>query len=301
MPTLSTNRLRVLVLGGTGMLGHKLVQRLAQRGLWVAATIRAAAIPGSAAARASLGKADRIFERVDLLQDDQLTMTIEAAEPDVVVNAVGIIKQIDAAKDSIASISTNALLPHRIAALCTRLGMRLIHFSTDCVFSGHNGPFAEDAPADPQDLYGRSKLLGEPSGPRCLTMRTSIVGRELRVRAGLVEWFMSRRGGSATGYAGALYSGLTTGTLADLVGRLIVEHPDLEGLCNVSSDAINKYELLTLVNRHYRLGIALARDDSLVIDRRLDGRRFRERTGFSAPSWDAMIAEMAADPTPYDA
>jgi dTDP-4-dehydrorhamnose reductase len=301
MPALSTKRFRVLVLGGTGMLGHKLVQRLAERGLWVATTIRSAAIPSSPAARASLGKADRIFECVDVLQDDQLASTIESAEPDVVVNAVGIVKQINTAKDPITSISTNALLPHRIAALCTRRGTRLIHFSTDCVFSGRKGPYAEDAPPDPQDLYGRSKLLGEPSGPHCLTIRTSIVGRELRGRAGLVEWFISRRGGSATGYAGALYSGLTTGTMADLVGRLIVEQPDLDGLWNVSSDAIDKYELLTLINRHYRLGIALVRDDSVVIDRRLDGSRFRARTGFSAPSWDAMIAEMRADATPYDA
>jgi dTDP-4-dehydrorhamnose reductase len=301
MPTLSTKRLRVLVLGGTGMLGHKLVQRLAERGLWVATTIRSAAMPSAPAARATLGKADRIFACVDVLQDHQLAPTIEAAEPDVVVNAVGIIKQIDAAKDPVTSISTNALLPHRIAALCTRRGIRLIHFSTDCVFSGRNGPYAEDAPPDPQDLYGRSKLLGETSGPRCLTIRTSIVGRELRGRAGLVEWFISRRGGSASGHAGALYSGLTTGTVADLAGRLILEHPDLDGLWNVASDAIDKYELLTLVNRHYRLGIALARDDSPVIDRRLDGSRFRARTGFSAPGWDAMIAEMRADATPYDA
>jgi dTDP-4-dehydrorhamnose reductase len=300
MPTPSTKRLRVLVLGGTGMLGHKLVQRLAERGLWIATTIRSA-MPSAPAARATLGKADQIFERVDVLQDDLLAPTIEAAAPDVVINAVGIIKQIDAAKDPITSISTNALLPHRIAALCMKRGIRLIHFSTDCVFSGRAGPYAENAPPDPQDLYGRSKLLGEPSGPRCLTIRTSIVGRELRGRAGLVEWFISRRGGSAIGHAGALYSGLTTGTMADLAGRLILEHPDLDGLWNVASDAIDKYELLALVNRHYRLGIALARDESPVVDRRLDGSRFRARTGFSASGWDAMIAEMRADTTPYDA
>ena len=301
MTAISPQRLRVLVLGGAGMFGHKLVQMLAARGLWVAATIRSASSLNSPAARATLGNADRVFDAVDVLQDDQLARTIAAAEPDVVVNAVGIIKQVDAAKDPIILISTNALLPHRIAAQCARLGTRLIHFSTDCVFSGRNGPYAEDMPADPEDLYGRSKVLGEPIGPRCLTIRTSIVGRELRVRAGLVEWFLSQRGGSATGYAKALYSGLTTGTLADLVARLIVDHQELDGLWHVSSDAINKYELLSLVNRHFRLGIALARDDSLAIDRRLDGSRFRARTGFSAPSWDAMIAEMQADPTPYDA
>ena len=301
MTVISPQKPRVLVLGGAGMLGHKLVQTLAARGMWVAATVRSAASLDSPAARATLASADRIFNAVDVLQDDQLVRTLAAAEPEVVVNAVGIIKQIDAAKDPVVSIATNALLPHRIAAQCSRLGARLIHFSTDCVFSGRNGPYAEDRPADPEDLYGRSKLLGEPSGQRCLTIRTSIVGRELRARAGLVEWFMSQRGGSATGYAKALYSGLTTAALADLVARLIVEQPDLDGLWHLSSDAISKYELLSLINHHFHLGVALARDESLVIDRRLDGSRFRARTGFSVPGWDAMIAEMQRDPTPYNA
>jgi dTDP-4-dehydrorhamnose reductase len=133
-----------------------------------------------------------------------------------------------------------------------------------------------------------------------LTLRTSIVGRELRGRVGLIEWFMSQKGGSATGYARALYSGLTTITIADLIGRLIIEYPELDGLWHVASAAISKYDLLALVNRHYGLGITLARDENFVIDRRLDGSPFRERTGFSAPSWDAMIADMAADPTPYE-
>jgi dTDP-4-dehydrorhamnose reductase len=301
MPAPATPRVRILVLGGTGMLGHKLVQTLAARGLWVAATVRSATMPDSPAARATVGRADRLLQGVDLLQDDQLGRAVDAAEPDVVINAVGVIKQIEDAKDPIISISTNALLPHRIAALCARRGVRLIHFSTDCVFSGRDGPYTEDAPPDPQDLYGRSKLLGETCGSRCLTLRTSIVGRELRGHAGLIEWFMSQRGGSVTGYAGALYTGLTTGALAALVGQLIVGEPDLHGLWHVSSDAISKHDLLTMVNRDFGLGIVLARADKPMIDRRLDGSRFRARTGFSPLSWNDMIAEMRADVTPYDA
>ena len=283
------------------MLGHKMVQRLALRDLWVAATIRSPDIPKSPAVEASLGQADLVSKGVDVLNDDQLADAVAAAKPDVIVNAVGIIKQIDAARDPVISIATNALLPHRIAALAANRGIRLIHLSTDCVFSGRKGPYGEDAVPDPVDLYGRSKLLGEPVGPRCLTLRTSIIGRELRGRTGLVEWFIAQKGGSATGYANALYSGLTTITIADLVGRLIVEYPELDGLWHVASAAISKYELLRLVNLHYRLGVTLARDESFVLDRRLDGGRFQARTGFSAPSWDAMIEQMQADPTPYEA
>jgi dTDP-4-dehydrorhamnose reductase len=300
MPITSAKTPRVLVLGAAGMLGHKLIQRLVLRGLWVAGTIRSTAIPNSASVEASLGRADRIFEGIDVLDDRQLARTVEAARPEVIVNAVGIIKQIDAARDPVTSVATNALLPHRIAALAAQKGIRLIHFSTDCVFSGRKGPYAEEALPDPVDLYGRGKLAGETGGTHCLTLRTSIIGRELRGRAGLVEWFISQKGGAATGYAHALYSGLTTITIADLIGRLITEYPELDGCWHVASAAISKYDLLAMVNRHYGLGITLVRDENVVVDRRLDGSRFRERTGFSAPSWDAMIAEMATDPTPYE-
>ncbi|MGP0091070.1 MAG: dTDP-4-dehydrorhamnose reductase family protein [Xanthobacteraceae bacterium] len=299
MSASTRQRLRVLVLGGTGMLGHKLVHRLAARGFWVAATIRSSSTPDTPAARAALGGAAQILTAIDVLQDEMLARSIDLAEPDVVVNAVGVIKQLHAAP--IPSITTNSLLPHRVAALCGARGARLIHLSTDCVFSGRKGPYAEDSPTDAEDLYGRSKLLGEAGGKGCLTIRSSIVGRELRGRSSLIEWFLSQRGGRVTGYAGALYTGLTTSVMADLIGDLAIDHPDLDGIWHVASEVISKYELLMLVNRQFGLGIDLTRDDSFVVDRRLDGGRFRTRTGFSAPSWDAMIAEMRSDPTPYDA
>jgi dTDP-4-dehydrorhamnose reductase len=291
---------RVLVLGATGMLGHKLVQRLAARGLSVFGTMRSSSPPDTSAARVALGAARQILHDVDVLQDGPLQAAIETADPDVVVNAVGVIKQIDMAKDPVTSISTNALLPHRTAAFCKKRGARLIQFSTDCVFAGRRGPYPENAPTDAEDLYGRSKLLGEVSGPGCLTIRSSIVGRELRGRSSLVEWFLSQRGGQATGFTGALYTGLTTNVMSDLVGKLIMEYPEVEGVCHVASEPISKYELLQFVNTHYKLGITLGRDDKFFCDRRLDGSAFRKRTGFSAPSWDTMIAEMRDDPTPYD-
>lgn len=296
----SRDKRRVLVLGATGMLGHKLVQRLAARGLTVFGTMRSSVLPDTPAARVALGAAHKVLHNIDVLQDGALQAAIETADPDVVVNAVGVIKQIDLAKDPVTSISTNALLPHRTAAFCRSRGARLIQFSTDCVFAGRKGPYAENAPTDAEDLYGRSKLLGEVSGPGCLTIRSSIVGRELRGRSSLVEWFLSQRGGQATGFAGALYTGLTTNVMSDLVGRLITEHAQLDGVWHVASQPISKYELLQLVNVHYKLGITLGRDDKFFCDRRLDGRAFGACTGFSAPSWDMMIAEMHADPTPYD-
>jgi dTDP-4-dehydrorhamnose reductase len=291
---------RVLVLGATGMLGHKLVQRLSARGLTVFGTMRSSSVPNTPAARLALGAAHMLLPNVDVLQDEALWEALEAANPDAVINAVGVIKQLDLAKDSVSSIATNALLPHRVAAFCKKRGARLIQLSTDCVFAGHKGPYAENAPTDAEDLYGRSKLLGEVSGPGCLTIRSSIVGRELRGRSSLVEWFLSQRGGQATGFAGALYTGLTTNVMSDLIGVLVSEHPTVEGVWHAASESISKYELLKLINVHYKLGITLARDDKFFCDRRLDGRNFQKRTGFSAPSWGVMIAEMRDDPTPYD-
>jgi dTDP-4-dehydrorhamnose reductase len=282
------------------MLGHKLVQRLAAQGLSVFATMRSSFSPDSSAARVALGAAHEVLHDVDVLQDGPLQAAFEAADPDVVVNAVGVIKQIDVAKDPVASISTNALLPHRTAAFCKQRGARLIQFSTDCVFAGRKGPYAENAPTDAEDLYGRSKLLGEVSGPGCLTIRSSIVGRELRGRSSLVEWFLSQRGGRATGFAGALYTGLTTNVMSDLVGMLITEQPKLEGVWHVASEPISKYELLQILNKHYSLGVTLERDEKFFCDRRLDGSNFAKRTGFSAPGWDTMIRQMREDPTPYD-
>jgi dTDP-4-dehydrorhamnose reductase len=282
------------------MLGHKLVQRLAGRDLSVFGTMRSSCLPDTSAARVALSAAHKILHEVDVLQDGPLQAAIETTDPDVVVNAVGVIKQIDVAKDPVTSISTNALLPHRTAAFCRKRGTRLIQFSTDCVFAGRCGPYAENAPTDAEDLYGRSKLLGEVSGPGCLTIRSSIVGRELRGRSSLVEWFLSQRGGRVAGFTGALYTGLTTNVMSGLVGKLIMDHPEVEGVWHVASEPISKYELLQFVNSRYKLGITLEREDKFLCDRRLNGTAFRERTGFIAPSWDAMIAEMRDDPTPYD-
>ena len=296
----SSQAARVLVLGATGMLGHKLIQRLAARGLSVFGTMRSSSPPNTPAARVALGAAHKLMPNIDVLQDGALQDAIEAANPDVVINAVGVIKQLEVAKDPVTSIATNALLPHRTAAFCHQRGARLIQFSTDCVFAGRHGPYAENAPTDAEDLYGRSKLLGEVSGPGCLTIRSSIVGRELRGKSSLIEWIISQRGRQATGYAGALYTGLTTNVMSDLIGTLIIEHPDVQGVWHVASEPISKYELLQLVNARYKLGITLERDDKFFCDRRLDGGNFRNRTGFTAPGWDAMIAEMYDDPTPYD-
>lgn len=277
------------------MLGHKLAQQFRDRfETWV--TLR-----GSAADYAPLGLFDpaRTLQRVDASSFDSVVRAVAAVRPGVVINCIGIIKQLAEAKDPILSIETNSLFPHRLANLCRAAGARAIHISTDCVFSGARGDYREDDPSDALDLYGRSKYLGEIGGDGALTLRTSIIGRELRSTTGLVEWFLAQRG-AVRGWRRAIYTGLPTVTLARVIGDAIERHPALQGVYQVASDPINKYDLLCLVREAYGVDTAVEPSDDVAIDRSLDGGRFRAATGFVAPPWPDLVKEMADDPTPYD-
>lgn len=278
----------VLVLGATGMLGHRIVQRLSGTRR-VAGTIRSDHLD-DASARAPSDV--QIITGVRANDMASVVAAIDTVKPAAVVNCIGVIKQLKEAKDPIPSIEINALFPHRIAALAAERGMRLIHFSTDCVFSGERGNYAEDDPADATDLYGRTKLLGEVSGNNCVTIRSSIIGHELREHKSLVDWFVSQEGGHIKGFANAHYTGLTTHAMSALVETILDEWPDLSGLWHVASDPINKYDLLQLIDHIYGLGITIDRDDAFHCDRRLVGTQFRKRTGWLPSPWPAMIEEM---------
>ena len=288
---------RVLVLGGSGMLGHKLVQVLGARfETW--ASVRGDA-PGPAAA-AILDPA-RTIAGVRVEEPATVVRALDTSGASVVVNAIGIVKQADAAKAAVPSIRVNALFPHELADVCAARAARLVHVSTDCVFSGLRGGYTEDDVPDASDLYGRSKLLGEVvNASHSLTLRTSIVGRELKGCNGLFEWFLSQRGGRVRGFSRAVFSGLTTATLAELIADTIDRYPRMHGLWHVSASPIDKLTLLQQFRDAVGVDVELDPDESLVIDRSLDSSRFRAATGWVPPSWDAMIAGLASDPTPYE-
>jgi dTDP-4-dehydrorhamnose reductase len=217
---------------------------------------------------------------------------IERWKPDVIINAAGIVKQrTDVSTEEM--IETNSLLPHRLFAAACNVGARLIHFSTDCVFSGDNGAYTEDSRPDPIDLYGRSKLLGEVEQEGCLTIRTSIIGREIGTRKlGLVEWFLSQYG-AVEGYAHSYFSGLTTNELARLVARVLREQTDLSGIWHVTGPSISKLDLLN------RMAIAFGHDTQIIPDytrtcnRVLRADRFNGKVGYEPPSWNTMLKELA--------
>jgi dTDP-4-dehydrorhamnose reductase len=291
--------MRVLILGGEGMLGHKVFQVLSKRfetfatfrdfnGLWRHYPMYADVDPG------------RTVGGVDVMDFDTVVRAFARIKPDVVVNCIGIIKQLKEAKDPIISINLNSLFPYRLAELCAATGSRMFHMSTDCVFSGRKGNYTEDDIPDAEDLYGRTKLLGEVDREGCLTIRTSIVGRDFAKQSALLEWFLSNRGGRVQGYVNAIYTGFPTQVLARIMGDLIVDYGNLSGLYHVSSEPIDKYSLLVKIRDAMGLDIEIEPYEDLACDRSLDSSCFRGETGYSIPDWDEMIAELAQDDTPYD-
>lgn len=288
--------MRILILGGNGMLGHKLVQLL-KTDFSLTATFRRSPVDGPFS---EIYDGIDVIEEVDAYDFASVESAISRAEPDVVINAIGVIKQLAGAKDVIQSLTVNSILPQRLAELAAVKNFRLILISTDCVFDGSKGGYKETDVPDALDLYGQSKRWGEVQRPNCITLRTSIIGRELGSSHSLIDWFLSNRGGTVKGYVNAIYSGFPTIVFADIIRDLITESGHLSGLFQVSSEPINKLELLRLVNSAFQAEIEIERFEDFKIDRSLDSTLFRSATGFVPPSWPEMVARMAADPTPYD-
>ncbi len=278
------------------MLGHKLSQIYSNRfETWV--TTHSA---GTDIAKLGICDSKRLLNGVDALRFDTVTRAVRDAHPDVILNCIGIIKQSPHIQDVVETIELNSVFPHKLALLCQAAHARLIHISTDCVFSGRKGMYTENDISDAEDLYGRTKFLGEVQSSGCLTLRTSIIGRELNSTYGFLEWFLSQRKGRVKGYMGAIYSGFTTQTLAVIIEDLLLNHPSIEGLYNVSSEPITKYELLRLLKQAYKKGTTIDVDEQVRVDRSLDSTRFRADTGFSPKTWPEMITKMANDSTPYE-
>ncbi len=280
--------MRILILGGDGMLGHRLFAHLRQRHE-ARVTLRR-----DLAAYSGYGLFDRTnsFDRVDLRGVDRLSQVLGEFRPQAIINAVGIVKHQAEAADAITTIEVNALLPHRLEALCRSSGTRLVHMSTDCVFSGLRGNYRESDRPDPDDFYGRSKLLGEVRDTPSLTLRTSIIGPELARKTGLLEWFLSQRG-SIKGFRKAIFSGFTTLELSRIIERLLNQFPRASGIYHVSSAPINKHELLLLIKQKLGLQVEIKPDDEFVCDRSLDSTRFRQEFGYNPPPWETMIDELA--------
>lgn len=281
--------MRVLIVGVTGMLGSAVFRTLSQDSEFeVWGTLR------SAGALRHFAEQDRVrlLCGVDVLDQDALVGVLASVRPDVVINCVGLIKQLADAKDPLSALPINAMLPHRLSKLCGLAGARLIHVSTDCVFSGCKGMYSEADLSDAEDLYGKSKFIGElHEVPHAITLRTSIIGHELGSNYALVDWFLSQSG-PVKGYAKAIFSGLPTVELARVMKDYVIPNPELHGLYHVSVEPIDKLSLLKLVAEVYGKKIEIIQDEQVCIDRSLDSSRFRQATGYMPPIWSELIKVM---------
>lgn len=280
--------MKILVLGISGMLGNAMFRVLSENGgheVW--GTARSNAVQKHFAAPL----ASRVVAGVDVENPDSLAMVLEQIRPDVVVNCIGLVKQFLQAEDPLQALPINAMLPHRLARYCALLDARLVHISTDCVFNGARGAYRETDISNAEDLYGKSKYIGEVAYPHTITLRTSIIGHELASHHGLIEWFLTQAG-SVHGYRRALFSGLPTVELSRVVRDVVLPHPQLSGVFHVASAPIAKYDLLKLVAQVYGKVIEIEPDDSISINRTLLADRFQAATGYAAPTWPDLVQMM---------
>jgi dTDP-4-dehydrorhamnose reductase len=286
---------KILILGGTGMLGHKLWQNIStQTDTYM--TMRG---NRSAYTHKELFDSTHVFEGVFAQDIEGLIRVISQVHPQVIVNCIGIVKQQSASKDPLTSIAVNSLFPHQLANICSAANIRLIHISTDCVFSGRQGNYRETDVSDAEDLYGRTKYLGEVDQSGCLTIRTSMIGYELDSAYGLLEWFLTQEGKTVKGFTNAIFSGFTTAALSNIIWEIVSNFPVLEGVFHVASQPIDKFTLLSRIKELLDLPVTIVPDSSVNIDRSLNNSKFAAATGLLIPTWDEMLSQLANESSFY--
>ena len=280
--------MKILVLGASGMIGSTIFKVLQSETEWeVFGSIRSDDIRDYFSDKLS----NKLIGQVDLEHPDSLPRLFDITKPAIVINCVGLTKHKKGAEDPLVSVPLNSLLPHRLAQICKLVNARLIHISTDCVFSGKHGLYTETDLADAEDIYGKSKALGEVLYPHALTIRTSTIGPELNTQYGLLNWFLSQEI-ECQGYTKAIFSGLPTVVLAEIIRDFVIGRPDLNGLYHVGAQPIDKYTLLKLISEVYGKSIKIIPNDQFAIDRSLDSSKFELATGYIAPSWSELVKRM---------
>ena len=287
--------MRLLVVGATGMLGHKIFQKCGEAFPETYATAFED-ITKPPFSNVPFLQTEKVLTGVDVTELDRLSRLILNLRPDYIINCVGVIKQ-HKVEVALASpcIKLNSLLPHQLVEIASEYGGRVIHFSTDCVFEGSRGSYTEEDKPDATDLYGRSKAMGEVIYENALTLRTSIIGRELMNHLSLLDWFLQQSGKPIRGFSKAIYSGVTTNQMAKVIQLVIEKHPKLNGLYQIVAEPISKYDLLVLARQVFDTNTDIEADGDFVLDRSMKGDKFEAVTGYKSPSWDCLLRDLAAE------
>lgn len=280
---------KVLIFGVTGMLGHTIFIELSKNKNYdIYGTVRN---PEGIIKWFGQELLKKINSNVDANDNDSVIKTIERISPDIIINCIGLIKHLTIANDPLIAIPINSLFPHYLASLCKKVGSRMIHISTDCVFNGEKGNYNENELPNARDIYGGTKALGEVFYDWCTTLRTSIIGHELKGKYGLIEWFLSQSG-KVQGYLNAIYTGFPTIEMAHIIEKYVIPIEGLSGLYHVSSEPISKYELLKLVAKKYNKETEIEPYADFHDNKSLDSTRFRMKTGYNPPAWTDLIDKM---------
>lgn len=281
----------ILVLGAGGLLGNTVFRILSRNPWW---DVQGTLHNSSLETRFPSALAAKLIFPIDVTSRSDLSNLVERLQPAVVVNCVGVTKHLKDGNEAIPAYELNALFPHRLAALCANAQARLIHISTDCVFSGTKGMYIEEDQTDADDIYGQSKASGEVTYTNSITLRTSIIGHELSTTRSLLAWFLKQKS-ICKGFRKAYFSGVPTVTLAGIIRDVVIPNPMLNGLFHVASKRISKFDLLTMIAKIYQKEIQIIPEDSVIVDRSLDATRFQKVTGYEPPDWSTLVNEMHSD------
>lgn len=284
---MENNTDKIIVFGASGMLGNSILRCFHESGIDVFGTLRdeekKRLLPDSVQ--------DRLISNISADDLNSFETIVKEIKPSHVINCIGVIKQNNTAQDPIKTIFINSILPHQLYQICKNNNVKLIHMSTDCVFSGKKGNYSEDDISDCYDLYGKSKFLGEINCDDALTIRTSIIGHELNSNLSLIDWFLNQQG-HVKGYKKAIFSGMPTIEIAKILRDFVIPNFYLTGIAHLAAKPINKYELLKLVAKTYKKNIKLIEDNTIIIDRSLNGSYFERHTGYKPKPWRELIENM---------
>ena len=282
--------MKLLILGSNGLLGNTITKYFLDRPDFSTFSI----LRNKSKLIYFKEKYHKNFLLIDNILDyDQTEKNIKSLSPDIIINCLGMTNKnhIINANNYEEFITVNSLFPYRLQRTCTELGARLIHFSTDCIFSGKKGFYNENDIPDPPDIYGRSKLLGELDFENTITIRKSVIGHELITKKGLLEWFLSQNN-SVQGYKNAIFSGITVLELAKLIDKYLIPRDDLKGILNIAGELISKFDLLKIIANVYEKKIDIIPNELIKIDRSLNGSQFNKLTGYKVKSWPKLIKDM---------
>jgi dTDP-4-dehydrorhamnose reductase len=288
--------MKILIIGASGFIGHKLLQVLSKDFEIYGLLHRSKKYYGDI----PLFNDKKIKEEIDVLNYNRLVEVFDSIQPDIIINCVGITKRKITTNNILETITINSQLPHRLAKWTKENNKKLIHLSTDCVFDGKIGNYNEESLTTAEDMYGRTKALGEVKSSNTLVIRASFIGLELFSKTELLEWFLSKENKTIKGFTNTMYSGVSTIYLSKIVKEIIINHQNLFGLYQLAPiDSISKYDLLFLAKKYFKVNIKIIPDDKQIHKPTLDASKLTKRIGLKVPSWDSMMNQLAKEKDLY--